>query len=221
MAGAKQRGADASDRSDHVDVPRGKVLPDARATQAAPDQISLPPIPDHGPALALSGGEAGQPDRPLTTDFGAAERVHIHTETTSPPMRSDPVQRPTIPQAVLQQLANASNMHAGQPVELTLSPEELGRVRLSLHTSDGGITVSILTERPETGDLLRRNIDLLAQEFGEIGYSEVTFQFGQRDQSPDQSEMPSEEGDIPLEPLQTDAVVTLTIDQPDRLDLRL
>ncbi len=83
-----------------------------------------------------------------------------------------------LPQAITQQVAHAAARVADGPVELTLAPEELGRVRLTLHTSEAGITVAIHAERAETLDLMRRNIDLLARDFRDQGYASIAFDFG-------------------------------------------
>jgi flagellar hook-length control protein FliK len=66
----------------------------------------------------------------------------------------------------------------GKPVEITLNPEELGRVRMALTTTESGVTVVITSERPETLDLMRRHIDQLAQEFLRLGYENTAFEFG-------------------------------------------
>jgi hypothetical protein len=63
------------------------------------------------------------------------------------------------------------------PVELTLSPEELGRVRLSLSADGDGLLVTVQVERGDTLDLLRRNSDLLLQEIRAQGFSGATFSF--------------------------------------------
>lgn len=63
--------------------------------------------------------------------------------------------------------------------EVQLSPEELGKVRLSLHVSDGTVALSIHAERPETLDLLRRHIDVLEREFHDAGFTSLSFTFGQ------------------------------------------
>lgn len=67
----------------------------------------------------------------------------------------------------------------GKPVEITLNPQELGKVRMALSTTEVGVTVVILSDRPETLDLMRRNIDQLAQEFRNLGYESTNFQFGE------------------------------------------
>ena len=45
-------------------------------------------------------------------------------------------------------------------------------------TTDVGVTVTINAERPETEDLMRRHIQDLAREFKEMGFSDISFQFG-------------------------------------------
>ncbi len=98
---------------------------------------------------------------------------------TSPnPVRVAVGPQAVLPQAITQQVAHAAARVADGPVEVTLSPEELGRVRLTLHTSEAGITVAIHAERPETLDLMRRNIDLLARDFRDQGYASIAFDFG-------------------------------------------
>ena len=43
--------------------------------------------------------------------------------------------------------------------------------------AEAGIAVSVMAERPETLDLLRRNIDSLQQAMSDIGYSDIAFSF--------------------------------------------
>ena len=78
------------------------------------------------------------------------------------------------------QLADVVQHMPQRPVEITLSPEELGRVRLSVSAADAAGTVTILAERPETLDLMRRNIDQLTRDFQQMGYDSITFSFGER-----------------------------------------
>jgi flagellar hook-length control protein FliK len=82
---------------------------------------------------------------------------------------------PTAPlaQSVAQQIAAHLPSFSREPstgvIEIALDPPELGRVRLSLVETGGTITLSILSDRPETADLMRRHLDLLAQEFARSG----------------------------------------------------
>ncbi|WP_164738308.1 flagellar hook-length control protein FliK [Frigidibacter oleivorans] len=86
--------------------------------------------------------------------------------------------------AVLRQVADHLATGPDRPVELTLAPEELGRLRLTLTPVDGGMTLSVAAERPETLDLLRRNIDGLARELQSLGYAELSFSFAQDQRHP-------------------------------------
>lgn len=80
---------------------------------------------------------------------------------------------------ITRQMAEAIPQAAQRPVEIALSPAELGRVRMSISTDDGSVVVSIIAERPETLDLMRRNIDQLGSTFRSMGYEQIAFSFGQ------------------------------------------
>ncbi|WP_411889572.1 flagellar hook-length control protein FliK [Yoonia sp. SDW83-1] len=93
---------------------------------------------------------------------------------------------------VAHQVAVAISAQPGQTTEIALSPKELGRVRLSIVAVDGAITLAVLAERPETADLMRRHIDVLAQEFKSLGYDDIAFSFADDSQTEpeDKSEKP-------------------------------
>ena len=80
---------------------------------------------------------------------------------------------------VVRQLVEVMGQAIHRPTEITLSPEELGRVRMSVHKEDGVITVNIIAERADTLELMRRNIDQLGQTFRAMGYETISFAFGQ------------------------------------------
>jgi flagellar hook-length control protein FliK len=61
-------------------------------------------------------------------------------------------------------------------------------VRISVTAGDAGLTVAIIAERPETVDLMRRNIDLLTRELREMGYENLTFTFGEQSGDADQDQ---------------------------------
>ena len=63
------------------------------------------------------------------------------------------------------------------PVEIQLSPEELGRVRMTVSVLDGVVSVAVQADRPETADLMRRHIEILAREFRDLGYEQSSFSF--------------------------------------------
>ncbi|WP_424971886.1 flagellar hook-length control protein FliK [Dinoroseobacter sp. S76] len=89
-------------------------------------------------------------------------------------------QRPaTTAQAILAQLQAGMPKAPGDSTEILLSPEELGRVRMTLSGSEGVGTVLVQVERPETLDLIRRNIEQMRAELAEAGWENVSFSFSQ------------------------------------------
>lgn len=87
--------------------------------------------------------------------------------------------------------------------DIAFSPEELGRVSLKLDRTGDGLVVHIIAERPETADLIRRNLSDLGQELEAIGFQNVDFSFDQQKENqsrsemrPDIYEMETTEGDV-------------------------
>lgn len=87
--------------------------------------------------------------------------------------------RAETPGMIARQMAEAMQRLPDRPVEIALNPRELGRVRMNISAAETGITVSVLAERPETLDLMRRNIDQLSIEFEAIGYTNINFAFSE------------------------------------------
>ena len=116
----------------------------------------------------------------LTSLSGTSRDHQIARDLASPTSAANRIE---LPNRVAMQLADAARQLPDKPVEITLTPEELGKVRLSFHVSENGaMQVVIATERPETLDLLRRNIDSLAAEFKDLGYANSGFSFESFDQ---------------------------------------
>ncbi len=85
----------------------------------------------------------------------------------------------TMARHVSMQIAEFVRNMPDRPIDVSLSPEELGRVRLSISTSEGGVTLHVLAERPETLDLMRKHADQLARELADLGFSSIDLAFGQ------------------------------------------
>jgi len=132
---------------------------------------------------------------------------------------------PAQPHHVVMQIAAAIGRGASgadRVIDLVLNPEELGKVRLSLSQSDAGLSVSVLAERPETLDLLRRNIDLLAGEFLDIGYQSAEFSFGHEEPGAQQHPRATVSSPGPLSEDEGDtAYLVSALHLGDRLDIRL
>lgn len=131
---------------------------------------------------------------------------------------------PRAPSApVLSQIVDAIRMTSDGSIDIALSPEELGRVRLVLQASDTGLQVNIQSERSETLDLLRRHIDQLHEDLSAAGFADVNFSFGRssRQSSSDPLEDAASTGVIPAqEDPEIPALATLQ-SSGDFTDLRL
>jgi len=133
---------------------------------------------------------------------------------------------PATARHVASQMAIAILQTNGGPTELSLNPPELGKVRLRLTAQDTSIVLMVQADRPETSDMMRRHIDVLAQEFRTLGYGNIRFEFGsgngaQPDADRQGGDAPSSErDDIPL---QTSDIETVQQQAALRggLDLRL
>ncbi len=199
------------------------------AAQGAPD-TNLSPLPGADPGgadgagrnaagLFLSEGELNH--------AGVSGAAGYPDEKFIPPANHH--SRPDLPQArqVALQIAGAARMVPDRPVEISLNPEELGKLRMTLAASDGAISVTLLAERGETADLIRRHLETLAQEFRQIGYREVNFSFAgqgdgqQSDRSGDFGTGPKERLDLETASEGDSARTPVRITLTDRVDIRL
>ncbi len=80
----------------------------------------------------------------------------------------------------MRQIAEASRHRADGTVELSLSPDDLGRVHLSMRHGAEGLSVQISADRSDTMDLIRRHIADLGRDFRDLGHADVAFSFADR-----------------------------------------
>ena len=142
----------------------------------------------------LSTGDL-QIDSPLSDELGSLPGTD-HPRSTTQNM-GFAVGKADLPQHIPRQLAEVVHANNGKSVDVALSPEELGRVKLSIIAADNGVVVSILAERPETLELLRRHIDQLNQELRELGYQNPSFSFSNENPDPSRDHSSSLTGDSP------------------------
>jgi flagellar hook-length control protein FliK len=121
----------------------------------------------------------------------------FHTQSSGPTHHisaqvDSSLSTPELARSVAIQVAEKVAGSVGPEIDLALNPEELGRFRILLKPSETGISVTILADRPETLDLMRRHIDALSQEFRSIGYSTTSFSFGQGAKQDQKSSHPNE-----------------------------
>lgn len=155
-------------------------------------------------------------------------------DLTAPHLREagQPAQLPRLaselPRLIATQLADAVRSNPDKPIELTLNPEELGRVRMSFQTEAASLNVILQVERPETLDLMRRHIEQLAQEMHELGYDKVSFSFQQQRQDtasngqslPTAQQLSTTRTD-PVDPLETQDVVQVHVGGATGMDIRI
>jgi flagellar hook-length control protein FliK len=99
--------------------------------------------------------------------------------TATPASLAQILSRPETPGQIARQLAEASQRMQDQSVQIALNPKELGKVKMMISALDGAVTVNVVAERPETLDLMRRNVHELVREFHELGYETVNFSFAE------------------------------------------
>lgn len=128
------------------------------------EPASLPVMPPTGLADPLGAGIAA------ASAAGAAPAASP-AATIAPP--------PFAPAPVVQQIAGMVEAAREGVLEITLAPAELGRVSLRMQPGEGGMVVSVMAERGETLDLLRRHAADLGAELRDMGYADVSFSFGQ------------------------------------------
>lgn len=171
-----------TDRSPPVTDPAQPEYPAAK-TQATP--INPPqPVPTGTAAQLLSLTAPNVFEKILTSqdavDADETGLLPLQSASNAGPMAATSLHAYQLRQAPLplsRQLTEAFVRSEGGRTEIALNPEELGRVRFAMVTSDAGMTLAITTERPETADLIRRNLDDLAREFRQMGFENLTFSF--------------------------------------------
>lgn len=148
---------------------------------------------------------------------GPAGQIHAAGQTS-----------PSLPQLASQITAALVSRPDGQ-VEISLSPDELGHLRLTLQPDSKDpdrVVVTLVFDRPDTLDLFRRNADQLADALRAAGYEAADLSFGHSGGQGPRTDHPAESGQ---DSGATDSGQTLTAEaSPSRghapdgtLDLRL
>ncbi|GGH27936.1 hypothetical protein GCM10010973_16520 [Cribrihabitans marinus] len=161
-------------------VPPERPAPETRNSSAIAEPALEPDLRGdsaHG-AIADAPGMLEAGPRQIGSVAAAAAMPQAHAAETA--------------RSVAAQLSDAVQRRSEGRFELSLNPEELGRVQLSVRSTETGLVVTLLTERAETQELMRRHMDQLAEEFSRIGYGDVAFDFSGSGGDP--SDRPREQG---------------------------
>ncbi len=132
-------------------------------------------LPDGHMSLGEEGSSMGLEEILSLSDRAASvgREAVFSSRIPGPGFNADQPQALT----VIRQVSDAIRLSPGGGIDIALSPEELGSVRLKLTGNEGQMTVIVQADRQETLDLMRRHIDSLSNEFRSIGYGDVSFSF--------------------------------------------
>ncbi|MBF9035237.1 hypothetical protein HKCCE2091_13405 [Rhodobacterales bacterium HKCCE2091] len=167
--------------------------PEQITSRDRPDSASRPERPASGNAsvsavqnvAAVAGGQTAVQSASQVEAEAAIDDVltlaplHASTPIASTAPGAAPAQ---IAQAATGQIAAALPRADGVIVtdrgtEVALDPPELGRVRMIVTETAGGLALTITAERQETLDLLRRHAAMLNAEFQREGLANTSFSF--------------------------------------------
>lgn len=172
---AQARASEAKEAARGTSATSGSVATasNSAAQVSAVQQAFVAQVQALGAEQATTGGQA-------ESSLMGGEHVDmpgLSQLLTEAVLQPGTVHRPETPRLVAVQLAEAFAAKGERNVDVALNPEELGRVKMRVSTSENGIAVLIQTERPETGDLMRRHISELAEEFRKMGFENISFEF--------------------------------------------
>jgi flagellar hook-length control protein FliK len=178
-AAAFPRGATAGSylgSSGEVSIPT-----DAAGTQSAfsaPAQTGSKAL--SGPAGAPMPGPDGL-DRLAQTEHPPALSLVAGQMTTQAPTPAAGPATTSLATLTAMQIASAlSAPQSAQGTDLVLSPPELGRVTIRFEAERAGGALILLIDRPETLDLMRRNLDTLDQALRQAGHEGCSVALGGR-----------------------------------------
>ena len=125
--------------------------------------------------LALHGNEQADIALPAAGLSGAAPLAAPSHDPgieriTSPFTPQTPVKQ------VVQTIANNLHMSPGQ-MNLTLTPDTLGRVHFEMRPEQNGLSITLSAENPDTLDLMRRHLPDLVAELKQAGIQAGNFSF--------------------------------------------
>lgn len=147
------------------DTGRSPVAPpNAAEAEAAASRASGVRLDDSGTPFGPQGpggGSSSGGGAPTVGNGQAPNQPVVHTPT-----------------ALADRVAAAISQRDDGVTELRLDPPELGRVRLTLGQGDQVLAATVIAERPEVADLMRRHAGALANALAEAGHEGAKLSFG-------------------------------------------
>jgi flagellar hook-length control protein FliK len=151
------------------------IMPDAIIPRQVTEALIVP-INDAKPL------ESALPDKLglAAPEFGAPTPAPLAADGLITPPKG--VVASSIPSTLTPSIIEMAKSGNDGPLELALSPEELGRVTISIRQEGDFVRVTLSAERPETLDLLRRHAGDLVADLRQSGFSGASLSFGPGDQ---------------------------------------
>lgn len=154
-------------------APRTADTRQPTATLVNPAMSAIPTSPFVDPVAA----EATRSDEGLQiAEIQPASRTAAGSDPVSIPAQAASQARAA---HVVQQLTPAMKILPDGIAEVSLSPQELGHVRMAMRVDGDAVVVHIVAERPDTLDLLQRHTGQLAAALRDAGFSDVSYAFSQ------------------------------------------
>lgn len=212
---------ESSEHESGYEVPR--LARDLNKDTAKTAEISVPQVTQSQSVErvfeALTAREIGLEDIAVLQTAPPSDRRAVIDAQFVPSQHHIDTSRADMARSVGQQIAAGLAMQNDRPVELTLSPEELGRVRLHMQSNDQGMIVTVQADRQDTLDLMRKNIDSLSRELHEMGYSDVSFSFSQNPNQDQSAQQEATNPDTPPSDTPLPTRETISQLQPIRISL--
>lgn len=178
--------ADGAPAPEREGAPLQRASRHAEASVPAADTTTAAPAPP-APGAAAPAVAPAQAGAQLLFDPAAApswQLQSVDTSTLSAAPSATPAHAPfthASPQAVASQIAvgvsGGSAGGTGDTVEIRLDPPELGKVQIRLEHHASGLRVTVMAERPDTQDFLRRHAAELSRELSGTGQNDVVLDF--------------------------------------------
>ncbi|MGO4906730.1 flagellar hook-length control protein FliK [Pseudorhodobacter sp. W20_MBD10_FR17] len=154
--------------------------PDKRGPETAVNSTSIARTKSPDMAIAPIGdpSDPAQYSEKKSLYGSVFASTGFSTTTTSSTTQAFNVQPNAVPVSAIAEQIKAHST-AGKPstIELTLTPEDLGKIRLVMVPEGDKIRIVVHTDRPETLDLIRRNTDAFSADLRQAGYSNASFSF--------------------------------------------
>ncbi len=163
-----------ADAEDGGREPGDPTVRDVTAERVAP----VAPVP-----LNAAPGPGAVAQSPVLVEAAASPALEGWRLEGEPGVRTGAAEaaaaaRPMPPaQQIVAQLSVAIQRAPGERVEIRLDPPELGRVQIELSTRDGVLHATVISERPEVHDLMRRHAEMLREELAAAGHAGVRLEF--------------------------------------------